>query len=314
MRRAPPRLGEGMSIDFADKVAVITGAGRGLGRAYALELARRGARVVVNDTGVSLEGEGFSQNPADEVVEEIRTAGGQAVASYDDVSSAEAGRVVERALENFGTIDVLVCNAGRLEHHPFEEIPDESFLATQNVHLIGTFRVVRSAYAVMREKGYGRIVMTTSQVGFFGKAGSAAYGAAKMGVLGLLATLRQEAPQHGVQVNAISPFAATRMSAEAFPDNVVPLIGPEQVSAVVTYLCSHLCRRSGDIIVAGGGHFSAALTVETQGIDFSDLDAISAETIAERYGEIVDTSQTQQFDDAMAAVGKTFARLMEEAE
>jgi NAD(P)-dependent dehydrogenase (short-subunit alcohol dehydrogenase family) len=248
------------------------------------------------------------------VVAEIRAAGGEAVASYDDVGSAEAGRVVERALENFGTIDVLVCNAGRLEHHPFEEIPDESFSATQNVHLFGTFRVVRSAYAVMREKGYGRIVMTTSQVGFFGKAGSGSYGAAKMGVLGLLASLRQEAPQHGVQVNAISPFAGTRMSAKAFPDNLVPLISPQQVSAAVTYLCSEQCQRSGDIIVAGGGHFSAAITVETSGIDFDDLDAISAEAIAERYGEIIDAGETLQFDDAMAAVGKTFARLMERAE
>ncbi|MDP7604136.1 MAG: SDR family NAD(P)-dependent oxidoreductase [Alphaproteobacteria bacterium] len=303
-----------MSIDFSDKVAVITGGGRGLGRAYALELARRGAAVVVNDTGVSIEGQGFSKNPADEVVAEIEAAGGQAVASYDDISSPQAGDAIERAVEAFGTVDILVCNAGRLEHHPFEEIPDESFTATQDVHLLGTFRAVRAAYPIMRDKGYGRIVMTTSQVGFFGKAGSVSYGAAKMGVLGILATLRLEAPAHGVQVNAISPFAGTRMSAKAFPDNLVPLISPDQVAAAVTYLCSAKCQRSGDIIVAGGGHFSAAMTVETSGIDFEDLDAISAEAIAERYGEIIDDSETMQFEDALTAVGKTFARLMERAE
>ncbi len=296
-------------IDFTDKVAVVTGAGRGIGRAYALELARRGARVVVNDIGVTVAGEGFSKDPADEVVTEIKRAGGTAVANYDDIGSPEAGRVVDQALESFGTIDILINNAGRLEHHPFEDVPDDSLTATVAVHLLGTFRATQAAYAHMRQKGYGRIVMTSSQVGFFGKAGSTSYGAAKMGVLGLLATLSLEAPQYGVQVNAIAPFAGTRMSAKAFREKIFALISPEQVAAATIYLCSDLCNQSDHIVCAGGGHYSAAYTVETQGIDIGAGESITAETIAERFDEITDTSRTFRFADAMEAVEQTFAKL-----
>jgi len=301
-------------IDFGGKVAVVTGAGRGLGRAYALELARRGARVVVNDLGVSIAGEGYSEAPADDVVAEIRAAGGDAVANFDDVASPNESGAVSQALDEFGTLDIVVNNAGRLEHHPFEELPYDSFLEMQRVHYFGTFNTTQAAYRVMRDKGYGRIVMTSSQVGFFGKAGSTSYGGAKMGVLGLLATLRKEAPKFGVHVNAISPFAGTRMSAKAFPEKIMPLIAPEQVSAAVTFLCSDRCTRSGDIIVAGGGHFSVAYMVETAGIDFDDFRAISAEAIEARYDEIIDGAKTIRFDDAMAAVGQTFDKILLKAE
>jgi NAD(P)-dependent dehydrogenase (short-subunit alcohol dehydrogenase family) len=300
-----------MTIDFSGKVALVTGAGRGLGRAYALELARRGARVVVNDIGVSIKGDGFSKGPADEVVTQINAAGGEAVANYDDIGSPDAGRAVAQAVETFGTIDILINNAGNLDHHPFAQIPDATFVATQNVHLLGTFRASQAAYAVMCANGTGRIVMTTSQVGFFGKAGSVSYSAAKMGIAGLLSTLSLEAPQHGVHVNAIAPFAGTRMSAKAFPEQVMPLISPERVSAAVMFLCSDLCTTSGNIIVAGGGHFSAAMTVETSGIDFDDVEAITAETIAERFTEITDTTRTHRFKDAMEAVGATFERILD---
>jgi len=301
------------AIDFTGKVAVVTGAGRGLGRAYALEFARRGAKVVVNDIGASLAGDGHSRAPASDVVAEIEAAGGTAVANFDDIATRDGPGVVNHALEAFGTVDILVNNAGRLEHHAFEDLPEESFRATQDVHLFGTFQTTRDAYRIMREKGYGRIVLTTSQVGFFGKVGSIAYGAAKMGVLGLLATLKLEAPQHGVQVNAISPFAGTRMSVGAFPESVMPLIAPEQVSAAVMVLCSDACDRSGDIIVAGGGHYSAARMVETTGIDL-DFDAITAEAIAARYAEVLDDSGAKTYDTALQAIDKTFERIMKHAE
>ena len=299
------------AITFGGKVAVVTGAGRGLGRAYAIDLARRGARVVVNDIGVSIAGEGFSQAPAEEVVAEIKSFGGDAVSNFDDISQPGKSGPVNQAIVDFGTVDIVVNNAGRLEHHAFEDLPWQSFLEMQQVHYFGTFHTSQAAYKVMREKGYGRIVMTSSQVGFYGKSGSTSYGGAKMGVLGLLLTLALEAPEHGIHVNAISPFAGTRMSAGAFPANVVPLIAPEQVSAAVSYLCSDRCQRSGDIIVAGGGHFSAVQMVEAPGIDFDDFSSITAEEIESRYAEIVDASTTVRFDNALQAVGKTFDRILE---
>ena len=302
------------AITFDGKVAVVTGAGRGLGKAYAVDLARRGARVVVNDIGVSIEGEGFSQAPAEEVVDEIRSFGGEAVSNFDDISQPGKSGPVAQAVVDFGTVDIVANNAGRLEHHSFEDLPWNSFLEMQQVHYFGTFHTSQAAYKVMREKGYGRIVMTSSQVGFFGKSGSTSYGGAKMGILGLLATLAEEAPEHGIHVNAIAPFAGTRMSAGAFPENVVPLIAPEQVSAAVTYLCSDRCQSSGDIIVAGGRHFSAAQMVETSGIDFDDFSSITAEEIEARFPEIIDDSTTIRFDNAMQAVGKTFERILDIAD
>lgn len=296
-------------IDFSGQVAVVTGAGRGLGREYALALARRGAKLVVNDIGASVEGTGASKIPAEEVVAQIRRNGGQAVADFTDVSSRNADHVVETALNTYGGIDILINNAGRLEHHPFEDLPEESLQATLDVHLTGTFRVTRSAYRAMKERGYGRIVMTTSQVGFFGKAGSSAYGIAKMATLGMLATLKLEAPAHGIHVNAISPFAATRMSEKSFSPDALRKLGPEQVAAAVLVLCDRGYDRSGDILIAGGGHFSMAHMVETAGIDFDDLDAISAESVAARISQISDDRRTRRFDDALQAVGGVIERV-----
>lgn len=303
-----------MNIDLSGRVAIVTGAGRGLGRSHALELARRGARVVVNDLGGDLKGDGQSNLPADEIVEVIRASGGQALASYEDVSDEnQAKAVVEHALSTFGTIDVVVNNAGNLIHQDIADSSTDDFLRVLQVHLLGTFFVTRAAGRVMRDKAYGRVVMTTSQVGFFGKAGSGAYASAKMAILGLMTTLRLEVARYDVLVNAVSPFAFSRMAAGAFPVDLEPWLDPAQVSAVVAFLSSEVCRFSGEIVVAGGGHFSVARMFESRGIDIEDPSLITAEEIADRYMEISDMSGAIAFPDAMAAVGQTFEKVRRRA-
>lgn len=303
-----------MPIELTDRVAIVTGAGRGLGRAHALELARRGARVVINDIGGDVTGENRSTGAADAVVAEIHAAGGEALASYHDVADVDATEeMVAATLARFGRLDILVNNAGNLTHDPLVEIPPETFDATLKVHLYGAFNMCRAACPPMVEGGWGRIVMTTSQVGFFGKADSGAYAAAKMGLLGLMAALALEMAPHGVLVNAVSPFAYTRMAADAFPAALEPLLDPAQVAAVVAFLASEACTRSGDILVAGGGHFSAARMYESRGIDIENPADVTAETIAGRYREITDMTAPLTFPDAMEAVGATFAKLRRRA-
>jgi NAD(P)-dependent dehydrogenase (short-subunit alcohol dehydrogenase family) len=304
-----------MKIDLSGRVAMVTGAGRGLGRSHALELAHRGARVVVNDLGCDLKGDGQSNLPADEVMEAIRANGGQAFASYEDVSDEDQAKaVVEHTLSKFGTIDIVVNNAGNAIRNGILDLSTDDFLRVLQVHLLGTFFVTREAGRVMRHKGYGRIVMTTSQVGFFGKEGSGAYAAAKMAIIGLMMTLRLELAQHNVLFNAISPFAYSRMAAEAFPADLEPWLDPVQVSAVVAFLSSEACRFSGEILVAGGGHFSIARMLESRGIDIEDPSLITAEEIAEKYKALSDMSDAIAFPDAMAAVGQTFEKVRRRAE
>ena len=299
-----------MTISLNGRVAVITGAGRGLGRAYALDMARRGASVVVNDIGADLAGGDAGPGPAEQVVAEIAAAGGKAVASFHDVGdAAEAARMIDTAVEAFGGVDILVHNAGNLFHGTLIELPLAAFESLIRVHLMGAVHTCRAACPVMVGQGWGRIVLTTSQVGFFGKAESGAYGAAKMAVLGLMATLAEELEGTGVRVNAIAPFAFTRMGGSAFPPELERFLDPAQVSAAVTYLCSEACALDKAILVAGGGHFAAAATVETRGIDIDWSDDISAETIADRVGEILDMTDATVFASAMAAVGGTFAKI-----
>lgn len=302
-----------MATELTDRVAIITGAGRGLGRSHALELASRGARIVVNDIGGDLAGRDRSTAAADGVVEEIRNMGGEALASYHDVADAEAvEEMVAATRDRFGRIDILVNNAGYLSHFPLVEYPLDAFDDILKVHLYGAFNTCRAACPAMVDTGWGRIVMTTSQVGFFGKADSAAYAAAKNGVIGMMLSLALEMAPHGVLVNAVSPFAYTRMGG-AFPAELEPLLDPAQVSAVVAFLASDACTRSGDILIAGGGHFSAARTVESRGIDIEDPSEITVEAIAERYSEITDMAGAIQFPDAMEAVGATFDKLRRRA-
>ncbi|MFH1117250.1 MAG: SDR family oxidoreductase, partial [Pseudomonadota bacterium] len=255
------------SIRFDGCVAIVTGAGAGLGRVYALELAKRGAKVVVNDLGGSRDGRGeASAGPADEVVEEIRRMGGEAVASYDSVAVPEGGEaVVATAVKAFGRVDVLVNNAGILRDKTFVKMEPDDWSAVQAVHLDGAYNVTRPAFSKMREQGYGRIVVTTSAAGLYGNFGQANYSAAKMGLVGLMNTLKLEGEKYGIRTNAVAPIAATRMTEDVLPPEMLQKLRPEFIAPLVVYLCSDACGESGMIFNAGMGWFSRAAVLTGPG-------------------------------------------------
>jgi NAD(P)-dependent dehydrogenase (short-subunit alcohol dehydrogenase family) len=298
------------AIRLDGRVALVTGAGRGLGRAYAIELARRGAAVLVNDPGVNPRGDDAADRaPADGVVAEIVAAGGRAVADYGSVADPQAAAaMVARAADAFGGLDIVVNNAGNNRRSTFADTALADLRNVLDVHLIGTFLVTQAACPMLAARGSGRIVFTTSQVGFYGKVDSVAYGVAKMGLVGLMHGLRLSAEPLGIKVNCISPFALTRLG-DVFPKDIAEFIDPAQVAAAVALLCSAQCPVSGEIVIAGGGHFATARTLESRGIDIDDPAAVSAEAIAARWAEIADLRDPLLYPDALAAVGATFARV-----
>ena len=295
-------------LGFDGRVAIVTGAGRGLGRAYALELARRGAQVVVNDAGFNLAGDDAGDHePADAVVREVAAAGGRAVASHHDIANVrQAKAVVNLALKRFGRIDILVNNAGNNRRATFSEMQVDDLRAILDVHLVAPLVLSQAVYPHMRSQGYGRIVHTTSQVGFQGKIDSVAYGAAKNAVIGLMHGMKLEATQHGVLVNCIAPLALTRMGG-IFPKELAPWIDASQVAAAVVWLCSEACQLSGEVVIAGGGHFARACTLESRGIDVEKL--ADAELVRRRWSRIANLRNALSYPDALQAVGATFARI-----
>lgn len=243
-------------IGFAGEVAIVTGAGGGLGRSYARELARRGARVVVNDLGGALDGKGASRTAADTVVAEIIAGGGQAVASHHSVATPEGGEaIVECALETFGTVDILINNAGILRDRTFAKMSLEDWDAVTKVHLYGAFHVTQPAFQVMKDKGYGRILFTSSAAGLFGNFGQANYAAAKMGVVGLSSVLALEGAKYGVTSNVVSPIAASRLT-EGLMGEMAATVQPELVTPLVVYLASRGCEGTHGVYSAGGGRFA----------------------------------------------------------
>jgi NAD(P)-dependent dehydrogenase (short-subunit alcohol dehydrogenase family) len=299
-----------MSIRFKDRVAIVTGAGQGLGRSHALFLASRGARVVVNDCGGGVDGAGSDDAPAAAVVEEIRAAGGEAVASVDSVAERDgARRIVETALDAFGTVDVLVNNAGILRDASFHEMSLDDFETVLSVHLLGTLYVTKAAFPIMVEKGYGRIVMTTSAAGLYGNPDQSNYAAAKLGIIGLMNVLKIEGRKHNVLVNAVSPVADTRMGAGVYPDYFKRLIRPELVTAAVAYLGSEECTTSGDVVTAAAGYYAKAQIVESTGFAFPPGEEVTPEMFAERYGEIADMSGARAHRSAMHSLKKIFTRV-----
>ena len=275
-----------MNLGFDGRVVVVTGAGGGLGRCHALEFARRGAQVVVNDVGASVDGTG-SSSAAQAVVDEITAAGGAAVANTDSVSTPESGRaIVATAVDTFGRIDVLVNNAGILRDAAFKNMTAEQVDAVIAVHLRGAFYVTGAAWPHMREQGYGRIVMTTSGSGLFGTFGQANYGAAKTGLVGLMNVLAIEGARNNIRVNAISPIARTRMTENTMTELVKDL-EPEQVTPVVIYLGHEACDRTAHIYRVGGAHVSRVFIAETAGIDEPGL---TAELMAANIDRIDDPS------------------------
>lgn len=251
---------------FDNRVAVVTGAGRGLGRAYALMLAARGARVVVNDTGSTLTGDGADSGPAHEVVAEIAAGGGEAVACAESVTTPAGGRaIIESALENFGRLDILIHNAGTVRRASLKEMSYADFDAVLDVHLRGAFHVVRPAFPVMCDAGYGRIVLTSSIGGLYGNHAVANYAAAKAGLMGLASVVALEGAAEGVLCNVIVPSAVTRM-AEGLDISAYPPMGTDLVAPVVGMLAHESCPINGEMLIAIAGRVARAVVAESPGV------------------------------------------------
>jgi NAD(P)-dependent dehydrogenase (short-subunit alcohol dehydrogenase family) len=280
-----------MSIDFKGKVAIVTGAGGGLGRTHALELAKRGAKVVVNDLGGSVDGSGGSSAAAQKVVEEIKAAGGEAIANGSSVSDKKGvDNLVKQTLEAFGRIDILINNAGILRDKSFKKMELEDFQLVVDVHLMGSVYCTKAVWPIMSEQNYGRIVMTTSPSGLFGNFGQANYGAAKLGVVGFMNTLKIEGAKNNIRINAIAPVAATRMTENLLPQQMLERLTPEKVTPGVVYLCSEDAP-SGVVLQAMGGRFSVAAIVENQGVDLAD--GCTVEAVAQSWEKISDLSSAK---------------------
>src|SRR3954471_3569753 len=249
------------------RVVIITGAGGGLGREYALLLADEGARVVVNDLGGARDGSGAGQAMADTVVDEIRQRGGTAVANYDSVASAGGAQaLVAQAVSEFGVLDGVVNNAGILRDGAFAKMTDENWDAVLKVHLYGGYNVTRAAWPHLREHQFGRIVMATSTSGLFGNFGQANYGAAKLGLIGLINTLAIEGAKYGILANAVAPMAATRMTTDVAPPELLDKLPAAQVAPVVGYLLSEQCTDTASVYVVGGGNIQRVAQFQNKGV------------------------------------------------
>ena len=286
-----------MSIRFDGRVAIVTGAGGGLGRCYALELARRGAKVVVNDLGGAVDGTCGSADMAQAVVDEIAAAGGVAVANHESVTDrAGARRMVDEAASRFGSVDILVNNAGILRDRTFAKMELDDFETVVDVHLLGSVNVTKAAFPLMKERGYGRIVLTTSSTGLYGNFGQTNYGAAKLGLVGFMNTLRLEGAKYGIKANAIAPTAATRMTHGLWPAGTDKALAPEYVVPAVIYLCSEDCP-NGHIIEAGGTYFARVAIVEAKGVVLGPQ--ATAEDVAARYQAIADLSGARTIETGL---------------
>ncbi len=277
-----------MTVSFADQVAIVTGAGGGLGRCHALELARRGAKVVVNDLGGAMDGSGGSSAAAEAVVAEIKAMGGEALANGGSVSDrAGAQSMVDDAVNAWGRVDVLINNAGILRDKSFSKMTLDDFDMVVNVHLLGAAYCSHAVWPVMREQNYGRILMTTSPTGLYGNFGQTNYGAAKLGQVGLMNSLKIEGAKNNIHTNTIAPVAATRMTENLMPDEVLQKLGPELVTPAALFLVS-TDAPNGVILQAQGGTFSLAGIFENDGVNIG-VDA-TVEDIAANYETIVDMS------------------------
>ena len=283
------------NIAFDNRVAIVTGAGGGLGRAYALDLARRGARVIVNDLGGAVDGTGGGERPADAVVAEIAAAGGEAVADYHSVTSPEGGAaLVEKAISAFGTVDVVINNAGILRDKSFANLEWADLDAVLDVHLKGAFYVSQPAFRVMKEKGYGRFVFTSSNSGILGNFGQANYAAAKMGLVGLSNVIAIEGAKYGIRSNVIAPVARTRMT-EDLLGPFASQLDPAKVVAMVVYLASEENEGTHDIFSAGGGRFARFFVGVNRGWNAAGAGPPTAEDVGDHLDEIRDISTHEVF-------------------
>jgi NAD(P)-dependent dehydrogenase (short-subunit alcohol dehydrogenase family) len=275
-----------VTIAFDGRVAIVTGAGGGLGKTYALELARRGARVVVNDLGGNPDGTGAAGGPADTTVAEITAAGGEAVSNYDSVATPEGGAAItQTALDAFGTVDIVINNAGILRDKSFANLETPDLKAVVDVHLLGAFYVTQPAFRVMKEKSYGRLLFTSSAAGVFGNFGQTNYGAAKMGLVGLSNVLALEGAKANIHSNVIAPIARSRLTEELLGP-LASAVEPDLVTPLSLYLVSEACQLSHEVFSVGGGKYSRVFIGETPGWFAGKGVTPTVEDIAEHIGDI----------------------------
>jgi NAD(P)-dependent dehydrogenase (short-subunit alcohol dehydrogenase family) len=300
-------------LSFEGRVVIVTGAGGGLGRAHALALAARGAAVLVNDLGGSVSGQGGSVSgqggstrAAQQVVEEISAQGGRAVASFDDIATEQGAQALaDAAVKAFGRIDALINNAGFLRDKSLVKMDPADFEAVVRVHLLGSALCTRAVWPVLQARQYGRIVMTTSAAGLYGNFGQSNYAAAKMGLIGLMNTLKDEGERHGIKVNAVAPVALTRMTQGLTLAQWMAQASPEKVSAAVVYLASQACQGSGQIVAAGANHFAGVQVVEGLGV-VAPQGQVTPEFVAANWARIQDMNGARSFANATQALVQTF--------
>ena len=282
-------------ISFEGRVAIVTGAGAGIGKAHALELAKRGAKVVVNDLGGARDGSGSSAAAADQVVEEIKAAGGEAVANYDSVSTMAGGEnIVKTAVDSYGKVDILINNAGILRDKSMLKMSEAEWDAVLDVHLKAAFCVTQPAVKVMRENEYGRIVLTSSMSGLYGNFGQINYGSAKMGLVGFMNTLKLETAKYNIKVNTVAPNAISRMTEDVFPPAMAEKMRPQFNTPVALYLCAEEMQESGNIIVMGAGWYGRTALVVSPGACIGDAKRdIAVEEIRDNWDKITDLSKAE---------------------
>jgi NAD(P)-dependent dehydrogenase (short-subunit alcohol dehydrogenase family) len=295
-------------IRFDGKVAIVTGAGGGLGRCHALELARRGAKVVVNDLGGAVDGSGGSSAAAEAVVAEIKAAGGEAIANGSSVTDdAGVAAMVKQAMDQWGRIDILIANAGILRDKSFSKMEIADFEAVMNVHVLGTVKPTKAVWEIMKAQNFGRIVVTTSSTGLYGNFGQANYGAAKLALVGFMNTMKIEGAKNNIKINAISPVAATRMTENLMPPQLLELLKPEFVTPGVVYLVSDEAP-NGAVLTAGAGVFALSRLYETEGV-YLGKDGISAEEVRDSWDKIADPTGQQAYEQGGGQTQKFIRKL-----
>ena len=297
-----------MTISFKDKVVIVTGAGGGLGRSHSLEFAKRGAKVVVNDLGGSVDGSGGSSDAANNVVKEITEAGGVAIPNGSSVTDDDGVKnMVDQTMEEFGRIDILINNAGILRDRSFTKMTMEDFTLVTDIHLMGSVKPTKMVWEIMKEQNYGRILVTTSSTGLYGNFGQSNYGAAKLGVVGFVNTLKLEGQKYNISCNALCPVAYTRMTENLMPPEAEQLLTPGSVTPAVIYLSSEN-GPTGTILCAGAGVYSVAKIMESDGENLG-LEA-SAEDLEKNWDKISDFSEAKPFFNGGEQTGKVLEKAM----
>ena len=301
-----------MTIDFKDKVAIVTGAGGGLGRSHALELSKRGAKVVVNDLGGSVDGSGGSSDAAEKVVKEIISSGGQAISNGSSVTDDNGVKLmIDQTIDEYGRIDILINNAGILIDKSFSKMEINDFEKVLNVHLLGSVKPTKAVWEIMKEQNYGRIIVTSSSSGLYGNFGQTNYGAAKLGLVGFMNTLKLEGQKYNVHVNALTPVAYTRMTANLMPPEAENLLTPESVTPAAIYLVSDEAP-NGIILCAGAGVYSVSKIMESDGLSLG-LNA-TAEDIVNNWEKISNFNEAKSYNMGGEQTGKVFEKAMETIE